>query len=225
MKPTKSHAPRGGAELTSLAAPSSPSPQTKLTVALEQIRTGKALGDASFSANSAPFQAVERFTRSYLQKRYASKDSSDIDDATQEVLLKVWRAIDSFNPEVAAEKWLGAIASRATIDLWRRGAKGREVTVSALATTEASSETFDVPDSGRNDPAEIFFSSEMSRENIEATRAAVAKLPSILREVLDLRLQELPMNIIAETLVLPEGTVKNRLHRARALVKEALSSL
>jgi RNA polymerase sigma-70 factor (ECF subfamily) len=138
------------------------------------------------------------------------------------VLLKAWRAIDTFNPENAAERWLGAVASRATIDLWRRGAKGREVALSKLEHNDSASDCFDIPDNSLNDPAQIFFSAQISREKVEATQAAVAKLPPLVRAVLDLRLQEMPIESIAETLVLPEGTVKTRLHRARQLVRQAL---
>lgn len=60
----------------------------------------------------------------------------------------------------------------------------------------------------------------------ERIRAKLDQLPELYREVIVLRVREgLPYHEIAERLGLPLGTVKSRLHRARALVRRLLHEL
>jgi DNA-directed RNA polymerase specialized sigma24 family protein len=55
-------------------------------------------------------------------------------------------------------------------------------------------------------------------------RAALAELPPLHRAVLVLRdLDGLAEAEVAQLLAVPEGTVKSRLHRARAAAREVLS--
>ncbi len=60
---------------------------------------------------------------------------------------------------------------------------------------------------------------------IERVRAAVAALPVAHREVVALcDLEELPYATVAQILECPVGTVRSRLHRARALLAQSLDS-
>jgi RNA polymerase sigma-70 factor (ECF subfamily) len=64
------------------------------------------------------------------------------------------------------------------------------------------------------------------RETIEAVRAAVQSLPSPYREVVVLcELQELDYADAADVIQCPIGTVRSRLHRARALLTSKLAEL
>jgi RNA polymerase sigma-70 factor (ECF subfamily) len=57
-------------------------------------------------------------------------------------------------------------------------------------------------------------------EQLQALRAAVARLPDYQREVLELRLaQELSYEEIAEALEIPIGTVRSRIHNAVASLR------
>ncbi len=57
-----------------------------------------------------------------------------------------------------------------------------------------------------------------------AVRAAMARLPAATREILLMRdFEGLDYSRIAEVLDVPEGTVKSRINRARAALKEALA--
>lgn len=63
-------------------------------------------------------------------------------------------------------------------------------------------------------------------QNIERIRAALRTLPLPFREVIVwCELEELPYAAVAAILQCPIGTVRSRLHRARALLAEALQSL
>ncbi|MGA2230666.1 MAG: sigma-70 family RNA polymerase sigma factor [Tepidisphaeraceae bacterium] len=61
--------------------------------------------------------------------------------------------------------------------------------------------------------------------NIAAMREAIATLPQILRETLELRLRAgLSYEEIAEALDIPIGTVRSRLHSALMRLRESLGS-
>jgi RNA polymerase sigma-70 factor, ECF subfamily len=61
------------------------------------------------------------------------------------------------------------------------------------------------------------------REAVELMRAAVKALPLVYREVVVLcDLQEMDYATAAEVLVVPIGTLRSRLHRARALLESKL---
>jgi RNA polymerase sigma factor (sigma-70 family) len=63
------------------------------------------------------------------------------------------------------------------------------------------------------------------RELVDRVRAAVLALPMQHREIITLcDLQELPYATVAEVLDCPLGTIRSRLHRARALLAARLSA-
>jgi RNA polymerase sigma-70 factor, ECF subfamily len=67
---------------------------------------------------------------------------------------------------------------------------------------------------------------DMSRaEAVASVRAAIATLPPVYREVIALcELQDLDYAVAAEVLECPIGTVRSRLHRARALLTAKLEA-
>lgn len=78
----------------------------------------------------------------------------------------------------------------------------------------------DEPASAENAPGKLIRS-----ETVEAVRRAVLSLPEPYREVVALcDLEELGYAEAAEALQCPIGTVRSRLHRARALLAEKLST-
>jgi RNA polymerase sigma factor (sigma-70 family) len=123
------------------------------------------------------------------------------DDATQEALLAVFRGLPSLQAPEAIVTWARAITVRTAVRLARRA--DREV---------ATAET----------PAEPRAS---SLEGLVDIGDALARLPLPQRVVLILRTQEgLNEQEIAATLGIPAGTVKSRLHRARAAFREVWDS-
>jgi RNA polymerase sigma-70 factor (ECF subfamily) len=63
-------------------------------------------------------------------------------------------------------------------------------------------------------------------QDIERLRAAIRALPLLYREVIAwCDLEEVPYAMVADILDCPIGTVRSRLHRARALLAEAFQSL
>lgn len=141
----------------------------------------------------------------------------DAEDLTQETFVKAFRALDRFDLERPFAAWIFTIASRLAIDSLRR----RRVKTVSLQVAEPGSHeerTLDVEDPGPLPDEIVADAQEEGR-----TAALIAGLPEHYRIVVMLRhQQDLSYEEIAEALQLPLGTVKARIHRARALLKDRL---
>lgn len=143
--------------------------------------------------------------------------SEDAEDLVQETFVKVFKALDRYDPERPFAAWIFTIASRLAIDHFRRR---RIQTVSLSYSDPGSSEerTMDVEDTGLK-PDEITSNAE---EELQ-TSAIIDSLPEHYRIVVLLRhQQDLSYEEISQALNLPLGTVKARIHRARALLKDRI---
>jgi len=143
--------------------------------------------------------------------------AEDAEDLVQETFVKVFRALDRYDVERPFSAWIFTIASRLAIDHLRRR---RVQTVSLSVSDSGSGEerTMDVEDTGLK-PDEI----TSNPEEESATEQLIDGLPEHYRIVVLLRhQQDLSYEEIAEALNLPLGTVKARIHRARALLKDRI---
>lgn len=145
------------------------------------------------------------------------KRAEDAEDLTQETFVRMFRALDRYDPERPFTAWLFTIATRLGIDHLRRR---RVPTFSLTMSDPDSSEerTLDVEDPGLK-PDEVTSHAEEEKR----TQDLIDSLPEHYRIVVLLRhQQDLSYEEIAEALNLPLGTVKARIHRARALLKERI---
>ncbi|MFJ5880207.1 RNA polymerase sigma factor [Kitasatospora cineracea] len=129
----------------------------------------------------------------------------DAADATQETLLAVLRHLPGLRAPEALFGWVRAIAVRESV---RIAARSRRTPPVDPATGP--------PPADPHPPADP--------ELAAALHDALARLPPAHRQVLTLRhLQDLDERTVAALLDLPLGTVRSRLHRARALFRRAWS--
>ena len=140
--------------------------------------------------------------------RFTGRDS-EAQDLTQDVFLRVYRALGSFRAsEGAFATWLARLTRNMLIDHYRR-TRNERVTDSIeeqLPRVEQGFVSVARPDSAR-----------AGREASELLQAALNKLSPELRETIIMRdLQEMEYREIAQVLEIPEGTVKSRLNRGRA---------
>ena len=160
-------------------------------------------------------ELVERYqAQVYSVALRMVRRSEDAEDLTQETFVRMFRALSRYDPARPFGAWLFTIASRLCIDHIRR----RKVSPISLTQRERESDEeyeIEVEDPGLK-PDEVAAHAEESRraEDLIDSLPPHYRIVVILRHVQDLSYEE-----IAEALHLPLGTVKARIHRARALLK------
>jgi RNA polymerase sigma-70 factor (ECF subfamily) len=142
--------------------------------------------------------------------------AEDAQDVTQETFIRMFRALERYDLSRPFGAWLFSIASRLAIDHLRR----RKLQPIPLTQRDRDDEeyTLDVEDPGPR-PEEV--TAQHAEE--DRARALIDTLPPHYRIVVVLRHQEdLSYEEISAALHLPLGTVKARIHRARALLRERI---
>ncbi len=141
--------------------------------------------------------------------------SHDSEDLTQEVFLKVYGNLASFDISRGSfPTWLTTLTRNLLVDHFRRGRQQRS-TDSIDAGWEDASE---LPIADRlADPQPSPHRLAAAREIERMVQQALTKISPELREAVILRdLQDLDYKEIAQVLRIPEGTVKSRISRGRA---------
>jgi RNA polymerase sigma-70 factor, ECF subfamily len=164
--------------------------------------------------------ALTHLDSMYSYARVLARNESDADDLLQDSLLRAFRGFDSFKSHLSFKVWVFKIIKNAQIDRIRRR-RARPIEEEGLdddgAHRDSAKEVllYPVP----LNPEEIL----LRRVSIEAVREAIRRLPSVLREVVELReIEELSYQEIAGILDRPVGTVMSRLYRGRNLVRSFL---
>jgi RNA polymerase sigma-70 factor (ECF subfamily) len=145
---------------------------------------------------------------------------ADAEDVVQETFLRAWHGLGRFRGESSLKTWLYAIALNR--------ARARHGTLSRLRAVFTPGKTrgddlFASLDFAE-DPALSPEENAVAAERRRRLRAAIASLPEEFRVTVVLRdLEGLAYEEVAEVLSVPIGTVRSRLARGRALLKEKLS--
>jgi len=143
-------------------------------------------------------------------------------DLAQEIFVKVYLALDRYDPKYQFSTWIFRIAQNSAIDAIRKKSL-QEVSLTTPATSadgERDGKERDFPDPGVS-PYRTLKNKQLSA----AIDSAIERLPSDYRELIQLRhFGELSYEEIADMKHMPLGTVKNKLFRARNLLKEELDS-
>ncbi len=156
----------------------------------------------------------EEVARRYGKKIYnfayrLTGNRYDADDLVQEVLLRVRRGLETYQPG-SFEGWLWRITRNAFLDEVRR--RQRRPTSPLPEDDRASVGSAPSPD-------EVLASFRLS----EDVQAALLKLPYDFREaVVMCDVVGLSYDEIAAAVDIPVGTVRSRIHRGRKLLKELL---
>jgi RNA polymerase sigma-70 factor (ECF subfamily) len=159
-------------------------------------------------------ELVRRYQRpiaAYVYRMVGDYDSAL--DLTQEVFIKVYSSLARYRPEFKFSTWIYKIAHNASVDHLRRNASREQAIIS-----EVDGEERELTVMSRKLSPEQEYAVEERRAEIERV---VRQLPSVYRELIILRHQhDLSYDEIAEVTSLPLGTVKNRLFRAREMMRQ-----
>ena len=165
-------------------------------------------------------QAYEQRVFRLLLRMLGRRDEAE--DMAQEVFVQVFKAIGTFRGDSRLGTWIYRIAvnlckNRMKYLSRRHTAEQDELEPAAerLPLNEAKGVTF----GETTRPDQLVEGFQLER----VVQACIAELEPDFREVLVLRdVEDLTYDELCEVTGLPEGTVKSRLHRARAMLKVAV---
>jgi len=144
-------------------------------------------------------------------------DRDEAADATQDAFIRAFRHLKKFRGDCAFSSWVSRIAINVARDALKKK-RQRPRDFSSLEWQDGSE--FDPPDPARAAPDEV-----ARHERQRAVRCALAKVPENYRTTLILfDLQGRSYEECADVLQVPIGTIKSRLSRARAALRDALGA-
>ena len=135
------------------------------------------------------------------------RDREAAEDVTQEVFIKVWRALPTFDGRAALSTWIYTIARNASLSALRarrpQASLSDPEVMDAVETAHAASPVDELADRA-------------------AILRMIDQLPTKQRQVVMLfYMEEESHEEVASMLAMPVGTVKTLLHRARARLSAA----
>lgn len=130
------------------------------------------------------------------------RDTSQAEDAAQDVFIKSWRALSTFRGDSSEKTWLLHIAANTCRDYQRTGwfrFMDRRVTPEDMERGTA----FEFPD--------------------DSLSKAITELPALLRQAVTLRyFEELSIREMTQVLGVSEATAKRRIRKANVLLRQSL---
>lgn len=181
--------------------------------------TDESLVDGALAGDRDAFETlVRRHQRPLVNHiyRHTGQRESAVDLA-QEVFLKVYQSLSSFDPKYRFTTWLYRIASNCAIDFLR---KKQPQTCSIDGDTRDNPNAGDWTLAGTDPTPHDMLRLDELQQRLEW---AVQKLPADYRQLILLRHRRMcRYDEIARITRLPLGTVKNRIFRAREMLRHEL---
>ena len=165
-------------------------------------------------------EALPHLDAVYAMATRLVHNADDANDLLQETVLRAWRFFDQFEPGTNCRAWLLTILFNNFRNGYRRSS--REQPASSTADFDHRVEANSLADNPRQENPETMVSARsMDREVEEAFNA----LPDEFRSALLLiDVQELSYQEASRVLEVPVGTIKSRVSRGRAMMRQALKT-
>ena len=194
---------------------------------MEQVATtessaaaeGRALAHSIAAGDAAAFERMMRHynRRLYRLARATLRDRTEAEDALQDAYICAYRAMGSFRGESSLGTWLSRLVLNECFARMRRTVRRENVV--PMVSASRHGETHMIIDAA--DSPESAAGRVQIRELLERK---VDELPESYRTVFVMRsVEELTVDETAETLGIPEETVRSRHFRARNLLRESLA--
>jgi RNA polymerase sigma-70 factor, ECF subfamily len=184
---------------------------------LDDIQAVNTLVRRCVSGDAAAWQEiVQQYHRRIYNICYRfSGSADDASDLTQEVFIKMYRTLSTYDTSRASfMTWVTTVTRNLLVDHFRKGKYDR-ITDSLDAAPASQEDGLTLADQ-LEDKAASPESKMRSQETQKLVHEALRRLSPELREAVILRdLQDLDYKDIAKVLSVPEGTVKSRINRGR----------
>jgi len=210
--------------------PQQNTPEAKLERTPEQEAAQEAVAKLVRQCMAGDAQAWQQLVVSQHRRIYAicyrfTGSASDAEDLTQDVFLKLYKNLASFDTQKGSfQTWITTLARNLLVDHFRRTRLDR--------ASDSLDATFDNEEDGPT-MAERLADPRPSQEHHVAglelkarVQAALKQLSPELREAVILRdLEDMDYKEIAQVLRIPEGTVKSRISRGRGELAKLLQRI
>jgi RNA polymerase sigma-70 factor (ECF subfamily) len=172
--------------------------------------------------HEAAFEAIMRRHNGRLFRvaRAILKDDADAEDALQDAYLEAYRHLGDFRGDAQLSTWLTRIVITQSLMRLRRQKRERVVVPFGRGEHSEERKEADVPDEKAEPPSSTAMRAEVRR----LLEQRIDQLPVAFRTVFVMReVEDMTVEETAECLGIPAPTVRTRLFRARALLREALA--
>jgi RNA polymerase sigma-70 factor (ECF subfamily) len=186
----------------------------------------EALAARAAAGDDSAFEAIViRYQARVFRLACRLTSDTDAPDVLQETFLQVHRHLPSFRGESQFGTWLYRVATNTAL-MHRRASARRPA-----ESLECFLPQFDAKGKHAATPAELRVASHVDelldrRLLAEKAREALERLPDLYRDAFVLRdLEEVPTADVARALDVEPATVRQRVHRARLMLRGYLSDL
>jgi RNA polymerase sigma-70 factor (ECF subfamily) len=172
-------------------------------------------------SDPASFEALMRKYNSRLFRiaRSILKEDASAEDALQEAYVLAYRKMGDFRGDAEMGTWLTRIVINQALMQLRRQKRDRTVVPFGDRSSRQDGPDLDVIDARAESPSDT----TLRREVRGIIERRIDELPVAFRTVFVMReVEEMTVPETAEALGIPETTVRTRLFRARALLREKL---
>ena len=178
----------------------------------KSLSSDKAIVAKILSGNTQDFAVIVKSTEKLVTQivRKMTVNQDDQKDLVQDIYLKVYQNLSSFQYKSKLSTWVANIAYNTTITYLQK----KKIPILDIETTLESKSTL-----SENIEMEIF-----KKETLEILNIELNKLPPLYKTLLTLyHLEELSNREISDITELPEGTIKSYLYRARKILKDNIN--
>ena len=176
---------------------------------------------AAVAPDVVSFEALMRRynPRLFRVARSILKDEAEAEDALQEAYVQAYRHMAGFRGEAKRGTWLMRIVINQALMQLRKRKRERIVVPFGNREPDQNVQEADVADPRAESPSDSTLRAEV-RKIIERR---IDELPAAFRTVFIMReVEEMTVHETAECLGIPEATVRTRLFRARAMLRDSL---
>lgn len=147
---------------------------------------------------------------------YMAKNDNDVEDIAQEVFIKIYKNLNNFKEESSLYTWIYRITVNVCIDELKK--RKKVVYIDEKIDTKDGEVELQLPDDSKS-PTDIAEDNELKYR----LEKCIKKLPESQRMMIILRdIKGFTYMEIAEIMKMNLGTVKSKINRARAALKELL---
>jgi RNA polymerase sigma-70 factor, ECF subfamily len=186
----------------------------------------EALAARAAAGDDSAFEwLVVRYQQRVFRLACRLTDETEAPDVLQDTFLQVYRHLPTFRGESQFSTWLYRIATN--VALMHRRARARR----PAESLDVFLPRFDADGRHVHTPAALRIASRVDelldqQALAEKAQAAIERLPDLYREAFVLRdLEELTTADVAQVLGVEPATVRQRVHRARLMVRGYLNEL